>query len=318
MLWALFLYLIFYIPYVSAADTSDDNDLTLDLIQVIFRHGLRTPLEEEARFINITDPSIYGYDFGQLTKRGRKQEYTLGKFLRKNYHWFLSTYDQKELVAISTNVSRTKESLVLVLSGLFSLTPMPNQFTFCVSNTILAPYANPKFTEIHTKILKNSKKFETDLSKYSDFIRYMGNQTGYSLFSIVNSTVHFQSLLKIHKLLNIALPIWYTKEVFETFRNMSRTHDLTLASFTRAQDVTGAFYMPPFGSAYVVESYKDSKQKRYIRMLKWNGTTDGFVELEINNCSKYCPVDTYKILVKDVIPTDEELKIFNPDTCESF
>ncbi|XP_014211410.1 venom acid phosphatase Acph-1-like [Copidosoma floridanum] len=365
MLQVSLLCLILYVQYSNATHTSDEeDDLTLNLVQVIFRHGLRTPLEREANILNITDPSFYGYDdFGQLTEEGREQEYLLGKLLRKYYNDHLGVYNRKKLVARSTNVPRTRESLELLLTGLFSRTSVPYEIPEMKNgetDIILSPYMSPKFKSINKSILRSSIEFQKKLLSYTKFVKYLEYQTGHSYFpKILNVCGWTASLIQIHKLLNIPLPSWCTDEVYETSRSILRlyfeslslntqlkklnggtlirrvienveqntrrmkkiylysTHDTTLTSFMNAQDVVGAFKLPPFGSAYIVESYKDMKHKYYIRMLSWNGSSDQFVELEISNCEKYCPIDKYKILVEDVIPTDEELTFFNLDTAES-
>ena len=43
------------------------------------------------------------------------------------------------------------------------------------------------------------------------------------------------------------------------------THDLTLAAFTRAQGVD-SFKHPPYGSAIIVEKYRDDKNMEYIKV----------------------------------------------------
>lgn len=42
-------------------------------------------------------------------------------------------------------------------------------------------------------------------------------------------------------------------------------HDVTLAAFTKAQNIT-SFDIPPFGSAVVVEKYRDDRNIEYIKV----------------------------------------------------
>ncbi|XP_016841023.1 venom acid phosphatase Acph-1-like isoform X2 [Nasonia vitripennis] len=62
--------------------------------------------------------------YGQLTNRGKLQEYRLGEMLRKRYTEFLNgTYNPENVYAYSSNFDRTKISLQLVLASLFPPTP---------------------------------------------------------------------------------------------------------------------------------------------------------------------------------------------------
>lgn len=55
-----------------------------------------------------------------LLKAGKQREYALGQLLRERYDAFLGKiYLPKDVMAMSTNVVRTKMSLLLVLAGLY-------------------------------------------------------------------------------------------------------------------------------------------------------------------------------------------------------
>ncbi|XP_023247775.1 venom acid phosphatase Acph-1-like [Copidosoma floridanum] len=297
---------------------------------------------------------------------GKKQEYKLGILLRKYYGNHIGTFNEKELVAKSTNSVRTIESLRLVLTGLFAPNLVPDRVASIEKNMILAPYLTKKFKDFHKNVLKNSKEFQKKLSNYTTFIKFLEEKTGQPyfpdavlklLYKKVTLKLGFQLFLQ--KSLNIPLPSWCTDEVYEesqamkslflkslslnmqlkklnggglirtVIENMEQNtrrrkkiylyggHDISLISFSASENIIGAFEEPPLGSAYIVESYKDMKQKYYMRVLSSNGSSDELVELIIKNCERYCLVDKYKMLVKNIIPTDEDLKFFNPGTTGS-
>ncbi|CAD5231558.1 unnamed protein product [Bursaphelenchus xylophilus] len=90
----------------------------LILVQVLFRHGLRTPLE-----VYPTDPNLESWpkELGGLTDEGREQQRQLARFLRERYQEFLhKKYDDKEVKVRSSNKSRTIESAKINLRTTFN------------------------------------------------------------------------------------------------------------------------------------------------------------------------------------------------------
>lgn len=96
------------------------DETRVELLQIVFRHGARTPV--------ITYPNDkyqenfwkkYG-GFGQLTPEGMKQHYDYGNFLRKKYSDFLNqSYNRERVYAISTDYDRTLMSAYSLLASLY-------------------------------------------------------------------------------------------------------------------------------------------------------------------------------------------------------
>lgn len=96
------------------------EETRVELLQIVFRHGARTPV--------VTYPNDeyqeaywkkYG-GFGQLTPVGMQQHYEYGNFLRKNYFDFLNqTYNRERVYAISTDYDRTLMSAYSLLASLY-------------------------------------------------------------------------------------------------------------------------------------------------------------------------------------------------------
>ncbi|KAJ8687091.1 hypothetical protein QAD02_022885 [Eretmocerus hayati] len=326
----------------------------------IFRHGARTPSAEEARYINVSDPRIYGHSgFYQLTQEGKRQVYELGSSLRQRYSKFLGEYKPNEIFALSTRSSRTKMSLQLVLAGLFppdsknqwnpqlNWIPIPAPYVNTRFDVLLAPHQCPKYIKLHE--IETREFFRKSLIVYEDFLQFMENKTRISFRSnyIYNFGWSYYAI-KIHKMMNLPLPEWCTDDVMKTLEKLLElglesmslttklkklnggtlirevlrnidgssnaslkiflysTHDLTLAAFTKAQKIEMS--LPEFGSAIIVEEHEDSNGDIYIKMITRDPMKKYFETMKIPGCEEYCNVEKYKKIVKEVIPTDEDIK----------
>jgi prostatic aicd phosphatase len=99
---------------------------TLKLLQIVHRHGDRTPLDFAPN-----DPfkgiSYWREGIGQLTTKGKYRMYKLGQNIRKEYDSYLGpNYSPREVYARSSVSSRCIESLSCLLSGAYP--PKPQEW----------------------------------------------------------------------------------------------------------------------------------------------------------------------------------------------
>lgn len=98
----------------------DDDQTSLELIQIVFRHGDRTPV-----VVYPNDPYNASYwqkygGLGQLTTTGMLQHYEYGQFLRERYDSFLGAeYDRDHVFVRSTDYDRTLMSAGSLLASLY-------------------------------------------------------------------------------------------------------------------------------------------------------------------------------------------------------
>ena len=116
----IFNFLTVFSIYMSIVGKCMSIETKLKNVQIIFRHGDRTPIH-----MYPTDPynetvwNKYG-GLGQLTQTGMKRMLNFGEFLRDYYDSFLNKYYlASEIDAISTEFDRTIMSCNMLLAGLY-------------------------------------------------------------------------------------------------------------------------------------------------------------------------------------------------------
>ncbi|XP_043474699.1 venom acid phosphatase Acph-1-like [Leptopilina heterotoma] len=82
------------------------------------------------------------------------------------------------------------------------------------------------------------------------------------------------------------------------------THDLAVAAVLNSLNVYH-LHAPEFSSAVFVELHLIN-ETYYVKILYYLGVTEKLIELQIPNCPQLCPLNEFKNLTKDVIPSDFE------------
>ncbi|XP_058791958.1 venom acid phosphatase Acph-1-like [Phymastichus coffea] len=224
------LVIISYVCTFLLSSTADENcdDFKVEQIQVLFRHGARTPIAKGIKILNSTDYSVYEPPgFGELTKEGKLQEYSFGKFLRTRYANFLNSTDElKDVYGYASDTARTKMSLQLLLAGLYppdrfarwhpllNWSPIPYSYAPEKWDILLSACKNVKFLKSYLKIIL-SEKFLAEIANYSEFLDFVAKSTN-GIKSLMNTIMIFDNLIS-NEYMKLPLPIWYTTEVRQTF-----------------------------------------------------------------------------------------------------
>jgi lysosomal acid phosphatase len=219
-----------------------DQDLSgLKLVHLLYRHGDRTPVKPYP-----TDPykdlSFWPVGFGQLTSRGKMQQFELGQWIRGRYDGFLSSnYSQQEIVVRSTDVDRTLMSAMSNLAGLYppsgywqwnpdlAWQPIPVHTVPQEEDALLSSHAAcPRFEQLHRKVLEKSKFMKNIYDENRDLFEYISANVGENVTNIVNMDYIFDTLW-IENIYNMNLPKWTNKVFpggkFEELRDLSFTVD---------------------------------------------------------------------------------------------
>ncbi|TGZ53474.1 venom acid phosphatase Acph-1-like [Temnothorax longispinosus] len=204
-------------------------ELRLELVQVLMRHGERTPRLKET-LIYPTDPyNVSTYEpwgLGQLTNQGKLTEYRIGIMLRNRYNNFLgSIYYPRDIYAVSTETDRTKMSLQLMLAGLYPpdtsqvwnpdlpWLAIPINYVPEKVDILLKPQNCPTYESALAET-KKLKEVRDRFAVYEDFYKFLSEKTGV----VQNDLLDLYNLLTAQKNMNLTLPEWCTDQVYRSMQ----------------------------------------------------------------------------------------------------
>jgi len=177
----------------SKPDTS-----TLKLVQILFRHGERSPL---VTYRPDNDPHrhYWSSEPGQLTKYGMRQQYALGKYLRERYQGFIgNAYSATEIYVRSSDMDRTLMSALSNLAGLFHQSealldpslpwqPIPVHTVKLSDDHLLHTLSDcPKYLTALQKMTTSNMLIEAS-KPFQDLIEQMGVKSAVDAFVIYDT-----------------------------------------------------------------------------------------------------------------------------------
>lgn len=221
----IFIILFFYTYVISQSE----NDDTLVLVHILFRHGDRTPDNPTYPNDPYKNETYMPYGIGQLTNKGKLREYNLGKTIRARYNNFLGEDYLPELIEpLSSNVNRTKMSLELFLAGLFPPSPkltwkkdlnwQPIPYNYInFPDEIFLYFSCPNVNDYinHLKDLPQIKALSRDTKNVSNYIKLhagLGN---------LNDMFLLYFTLKTQDEFGLILPEWTGKVYPEPLRKIA-------------------------------------------------------------------------------------------------
>uniref|UniRef100_A0A0N5CE58 Acid phosphatase 5 n=1 Tax=Strongyloides papillosus TaxID=174720 RepID=A0A0N5CE58_STREA len=166
---------------------------TLQFIHAIWRHGDRTPAVLIPTDINNTE-STWEIGLGELTKKGMKQQYKLGQWIRKRYDGFLSSeYTPFEIYVRSSDYNRTLMSAQANMAGLYKPSN-DSQFMSGLPWNPIPIHTVSKADDIQLyddvycpavksetdNVYKNSPELKKIENENKEFLNFLGNVTGLS------------------------------------------------------------------------------------------------------------------------------------------
>ncbi|CAL7951360.1 unnamed protein product [Xylocopa violacea] len=248
-------------------------EFNVELVQVLFRHGERTPRAKE---LWCQDTSAYEpWGLAQLTNEGKMREYLIGKMLRKRYDQFLGdVYHPNDIYAYSSNHDRTKMSLQLVLAGLYHPTtvqmwnanlswmPIPTHYMPEKVDVLLKPEFSPLFNQALEEA-RNAEEILKKVLPYRDLFKFFSEIIGTNITNTSQVSEMYNGLVA-QKTMNLSLPDWYTDEIFEKLQNVMKI-EYTTRSFTPyLKRLNGGLIIKKFIDNIKVNEKRDRPRKIYL------------------------------------------------------
>ncbi|XP_065170094.1 venom acid phosphatase Acph-1-like [Atheta coriaria] len=189
---------------------NEKND-TLISVQVVFRHGHRTP--EPGKLYKLDPYNNYSFhpeNYGELTTKGRKVAYDLGQQLRQKYDSFLgkTNFYPGLIKSFVSGYDRTQMSLQCVHAGLF-----PNKNTIMGIPWQPIPYEVFEFDDdnrigimAHCKTLKVPHIKPTD-NTTKNLFEFLSEKSGENITSYYDSIV-VSNAFQVETGYGLELPEW--------------------------------------------------------------------------------------------------------------
>ncbi|XP_071563080.1 uncharacterized protein [Temnothorax nylanderi] len=195
----------------------------LKLVNVVFRHGDRTP-DNNGYEMYPNDPylnySFYPEGLGQLTIRGKMRQYELGQVLYRRYKNFLGDlYLPKLVMGHSSDYDRTKTSLQLILAALFppinvrqrwnpalNWQPIPTSYVLRVDDNFFLPDECPQFLNEYNRVLDlpTTKK---RMSQFTGMMNKLTRLTGKKIEKPLDMYYLYHTFVA-ESSMNLTLPEW--------------------------------------------------------------------------------------------------------------
>ncbi|XP_050729847.1 prostatic acid phosphatase-like [Eriocheir sinensis] len=212
---------------------AEEEDTTLELVQMLYRHGDRSPI-----LMYPTDPhknvsALWPAGLGQLTKRGKVMQYGLGRWLRNRYEALVGpAWVPGELNVLSTDVDRTLMSAACNLAS-FYYPKEPNErfeadLPWVPTPIHTVPAAYDKLLSVdeacprvflEEKRVQELPEVKKVIEANQDLFKFVTEKSGVTVDNVTTLSYLFDTLY-IESLYNLTLPNW-AKEVYDRMKEIN-------------------------------------------------------------------------------------------------
>ncbi|KAK0094920.1 hypothetical protein PV326_009639 [Microctonus aethiopoides] len=308
--------------------TESNNQLKTVFLSVVFRHGDRAPDFEDGESY-ATDPhkndTFFPAGSGGLTNEGKKREYELGAKLRSEYQNFFGDIYKPQMPIPIKYFPAENDTLMAA-----DLCPQYKEELKRVENSSSIQREYKVFDEFKENLRNwTGNKIETardmfniyhTLMAESSMNRKLPNWTK-DIFpnGLLEKATIFDYRLRSY---NIKLRKLYggmlLRNIIDTMYdiidsrisgrkiNLFSGHETNVASFLLTLGVYTP-HVPQYSSGVIVELLNNQTDVYYVKIRYYKGIPSEIVDVNIKGCDVICPINKFKRLLKNVIPSDEDM-----------
>ncbi|KAL0894600.1 hypothetical protein ABMA27_013163 [Loxostege sticticalis] len=205
-------------------DVVDDELTGTDVVLAfaIFRHGDRTPDEEELVLFS-TDPKykeyFFPYGMKALTNKGKMRGYLVGQYLRQRYDGLISNlYLPDEITVRTTDYARTKMTALTALAAMYppppaqqwnpmlDWQPIPYDTLAPDVDDLLYWYNCPRYLSLRNKVYEYPE-IKMLVSPYQSLFTYLSSKTGNNI-TTPEEVFYLDNLFQALENVGISTPKW--------------------------------------------------------------------------------------------------------------
>ncbi|CAG9099888.1 unnamed protein product [Plutella xylostella] len=219
-------------------ETSGDclNETDLWSVFAIFRHGDRTPDQEELDLFpdaDIHDKDVF-FPHGKkaLTNKGKQRGFLVGRSLRERYDNFISSlYLPAEVTVRTTDYARTKMTALTAMAALFppppaqrwnpalDWQPVPYDTLPFDEDDLLYWYNCPSYLQARDEVYTRPE-VRAETAQYQDLFEYLTRQTGTNI-STTEDVFFLDNLFQTLNNVGIKTPQW-AQEVMPRIKQVTK------------------------------------------------------------------------------------------------
>ncbi|KAJ8726214.1 hypothetical protein PYW07_000912 [Mythimna separata] len=226
------------VPEPRRIDSADNGlaDTELILAFVVFRHGDRTPDQEELALYpseqKLGDDLFFPYGKKALTNKGKQRSYFVGKYLRELYDGFISRlYLPDEITIRTTDYARTQMTALTALSALYppppaqkwnpnlDWQPIPYNTPPYEEDDLLYWYNCPRYIWLRDKMYEKPevKKW---IEPYQGLFSLLSEKTGTNITK-TEDVFYLDNLFQTLNNVGVAAPQW-AQEVMPKIKDVTK------------------------------------------------------------------------------------------------
>ncbi|XP_055307975.1 prostatic acid phosphatase-like [Sitodiplosis mosellana] len=234
---------------IGNASAGISREYQLIFAHVLYRHGDRNIVGTFPKN-QYSDLKYWPGGYGALTNVGKRQQYELGKYIRRRYLKKLISeyYLPNEVYIRSTDVDRTLISAQCNLAGLYPPTgqqvwqasfkwqPIPVHTVALESDYLLYPVPTscPRFTHYFNEYLQ-SVEMKSLMREHKDFIDFLRKNSGIQNMTLEALTILYDTLF-VQNLKGFALRDW-EKKAFNSNRTLAYLAGVYYEAFSHTKEM---------------------------------------------------------------------------------